>query len=166
MFDLYRYKVAGAALFVLLTLTVEGQKYKWARENNPRYDERTISYGFVIGLHSSSYQVKYSDQFVTQAFDTVHSVMAPSSPGFSLGGLVNLRIADELDLRIMPKAGFYDHKLIYQYTDEQSQDQLIETAIMEFPIAIKYKSARRGNVRMYMVGGFTPSFELSGKNDV
>jgi hypothetical protein len=166
MLDLYRYKVGGIVLFVLVSLTVEGQRYKWARENNPRYDERKISYGFVIGLHSSSYQVKYSDQFVTQDFDTVHSVMAPSSPGFSLGGLVNLRFFDELDLRIMPKAGFYDFKLIYQYTDEQSQDQFIETAIMEFPIALKYKSARRGNVRMYMVGGITPSFELSGKNDV
>jgi hypothetical protein len=66
----------------------------------------------------------------------------------------------------MPKAGFYDHKLIYQYTDEQTQEQLVETAIMEFPLAIKYKSARRGNIRMYMLGGFTPSFELSGKNDV
>lgn len=25
---------------------------------------------------------------------------------------------------------------------------------------------RRGNVRMYMVGGFTPAFEASGKNDI
>jgi hypothetical protein len=151
---------------MLVSLGVQGQSWRWARENNPRYDERKLSYGFVIGLHSSAYQVKYSDQFVTQAFDTVHSVMAQASPGFSLGGLVNLRLFDELDLRIMPKAGFYDHKLTYQYTDEQSQDQLIETAIMEFPVAIKYKSARRGNVRMYVIGGLTPSFELSGKNDV
>jgi hypothetical protein len=37
---------------------------------------------------------------------------------------------------------------------------------MEFPLMLKYKSLRRGNVRMYMIGGFTPSFELSGKNDV
>jgi len=66
----------------------------------------------------------------------------------------------------MPKAGFYDHKLTYQYTNEKSQDQLVETAIMEFPVALKYKSARRGNIRMYVVGGLTPSFELSGKNDV
>jgi hypothetical protein len=166
MFDLHWNKVIVAALGMLFSLSVQGQSWRWARENNPRYDERKISYGFVIGLHSSAYQVKYSDQFVTQAFDTVHSVMAQASPGFSLGGLVNLRLFDELDLRLMPKAGFYDHKLTYQYTDEQSQDQLIETAIMEFPLALKYKSARRGNVRMYVIGGLTPSFELSGKNDV
>jgi hypothetical protein len=166
MLDLYRHQVVFTLLFLVVAFNAEAQKFRWARENNPRYDERRISYGFIIGLHSASYQVKYSDQFVTQNFDTVHSVMAPSSPGFSLGGLVNLRIFDELDLRIMPKAGFYDHKLIYQYTNEQSQDQLIETAVMEFPLAIKYKSMRRGNIRMYMIGGVTPSFELSGKNDV
>jgi hypothetical protein len=170
MFDLHRNKVGYILLLLLASLSADGQKFRWARENNPRYDERKISYGFIIGLHSSSYQVKYSDQFVTTdpatQLDTLHSVMAPSSPGFSLGGLVNLRLFDELDLRIMPKAGFYDHKLIYQYTDGQSQDQLIETALMEFPVALKYKSMRRGNIRMYMVGGLTPSFELSGKNDV
>ena len=166
MLDLYRNQVGLVLLFLLVSLTVSGQKFRWARENNPRYDERKISYGFIIGLHSASYQVKYSDQFVTQNFDTVHSVMAPARPGFSLGGLINLRLYDELDLRLMPKAGFYDHQLTYQYTNEKSQDQLIETAIMEFPICLKYKSMRRGNIRMYMVGGLTPSFELSGKNDV
>lgn len=166
MLDLHRYKIVLTFLGLLVAMHVSAQKFRWARENNPRYDEKFISYGFVIGLHSASYQVKYSDQFVTQDFDTVHSVMAPASPGFSLGGLINMRLFDELDLRLMPKAGFYDHRLIYQYTNEQSQDQLIETAIMEFPLAVKYKSMRRGNIRMYVIGGLTPSFELSGKNNV
>lgn len=37
--------------------------------------------------------------------------------------------------------------------------------MVELPILLKYKSMRRGNVRMYMVGGFTPAIEASGKND-
>jgi hypothetical protein len=142
------------------------QRYKWARENNPHYDERKISYGFMIGLHTSAYQIKYSDQFVTQAYDTVHSVMTPFSPGFSLGFLVNLRLYDVLDLRLMPKAGFYNHVVEYNYTDGSSQQQLIETTMFETPLLLKYKSLRRGNVRMYMIGGFTPGIEVSGKNDV
>jgi len=167
-FALYRHQIIFGLVCMLLvaTLPAQAQRYKWARENNPDYDERQISYGFVIGLHTSGYQVKYSDQFITQSFDTVHSVMAPFSPGFSLGFLVNLRIFEDLDLRLLPKAGFYDHKLIYQYTNDDLQEQLIETTFMEFPLMLKYKSARRGNVRMYMVGGITPAFELSGKNDV
>lgn len=164
--DLHRNKVVVFGLLLCMTLSASAQRFKWARENNPRYDERFISYGFVIGLHTSGYQVKYADQFITQSYDTLHSVMAPRAPGFSLGFLVNMRLYDVLDLRLMPKAGFYDYKLTYQYTDQLTQDQLIETTMMEFPLLLKYKSLRRGNVRMYMIGGFTPAFELSGKNDV
>ena len=163
---LHRNKVVLAGLMLCMTLGASAQKYKWARENNPRYDERFITYGFVIGLHRAGYQVNYADQFVTQNYDTVHSVMAPTSPGFSLGFLVNMRLFDVLDLRLMPKAGFYDMKLTYQYTDRHEQNQLIETTQMEFPLLLKYKSLRRGNVRMYMIAGVTPGFELSGKNDV
>lgn len=144
----------------------QAQFFKWARQNNPNYDQRTISYGFMIGLHTTAYQVSYSDKFVTTQFDTVHSVQAEFSPGFSLGFLVNYRIHEFLDLRLMPKAGFYTHKLRYVYTDETFNQQIIETALVEFPILLKYKSMRRGNVRMYMIGGITPGFEISGKNDI
>jgi hypothetical protein len=92
--------------------------------------------------------------------------MAEFSPGFSLGFLVNYRINEFLDFRLMPKAGFYTHKLRYTYTDETTDIQLVETTHVEFPLLLKYKSMRRGNVRMYMIGGITPGFELSGKNDI
>jgi hypothetical protein len=151
---------------VLAAQVAGAQSFRWARQHNPNYDERKISYGFMIGLHTSGYQVLYSDKFVTQDLDTVHSVMTPFSPGFSLGFLVNLRFNDNLDLRILPKAGFYDHKVEYNYTDESRLTQLIETTMVELPILLKFKSARRGNVRMYMVGGFTPAVEASGKNDI
>ena len=153
-------------LLVLASGLASGQHFKWARRNNPEFDNRKFSYGFVIGLHTSAYQLKYADQFVTQNFDTVHSVQSTFSPGFSLGFLVNWRLNEVLDLRLMPKAGFYVHKLIYYYTDNSSKTQTIETTMVEFPLLLKYKSMRRGNVRMYMIGGITPSIEASGKNDI
>ena len=153
-------------IILFLSSGAYGQHFKWARRNNPEFDNRKISYGFVIGLHTSAYQVKYSDQFVTQNFDTVHSVQPQFSAGFSLGFLVNLRLNEVLDIRIMPKAGFYNHRLIYYYTDNTTKQQLVETTMVELPILLKYKSMRRGNVRMYMIGGITPGIEASGKNDV
>jgi hypothetical protein len=150
----------------LIATESHAQHFKWARRNNPEWDRRKLSYGFVIGLHTTAYELKYADRFVTQSFDTVHSVQGSFSPGFSLGFLVNLRFNDVLDLRIMPKAGFYNHKLTYYYTNNSTKQQLIETTMVEFPVLLKYKSQRRGNVRMYMLGGFTPSFEASGKNDI
>jgi hypothetical protein len=151
---------------ILLACQAQSQNFQWARRNNPEYEKRRISYGFSIGIHTSAYQVKYSDKFITPALDTVHSVMPPFQPGFSLGFLVNYRLHEVLDLRLMPKAGFYNHKLIYNYTSQTFKTQIIETTMVELPLLLKYKSTRRGNVRMYVLGGVTPAFEASGKKGV
>ncbi|MFM9838264.1 MAG: porin family protein [Cyclobacteriaceae bacterium] len=165
-FALLRHQVTLVFVFVLLGSSAQAQLFRWARQHNPNYDERKISYGFSIGLHTSSYQVKYSDQFVAKKFDTVTSVQPQFLPGFSLGFLVNYRLNEFFDLRLMPKAGFYSHYLTYYYTNRTTQSQRVETTMVEFPLLLKFKSMRRGNVRMYMVGGITPSIEASGKNDI
>jgi hypothetical protein len=120
----------------------------------------------LIGLHSSSYRIKYSDKFVTPALDTVLAVQPQWSPGFVLGLIVNYRIGDFFDFRVTPQVAFYEHKLLYQYiNDTKTNEQLVETTVVEFPILLKYKSERRGNVRMYMIGGIKPGFEASGKKN-
>jgi Outer membrane protein beta-barrel domain len=165
-FALHRGKIVSILLLGLLPWSGHAQIFRWAHMHNPHYDDKKITYGFMIGIHTSSYQIKYSDSMVTHKFDTVHSVVPSFSPGFSLGFLVNLRANDVLDFRIMPKAGFYDQKLTYYYTNGTSKVQEVSTTVVELPILFKYKSQRRGNVRMYVVGGMTPGIEASGKNDV
>lgn len=156
--------VATTLLFI--SFDGEGQQMKWAKRSNPEYDKRKITYGFSIGIHTSAYQLKYDDDFVTPTYDTVHSIQPSFSPGFSLGFLVNLRFNDQLDLRLMPKAGFYEHRINYFYTDRTQKFQLVETTMVELPLLLKYKSQRRGNVRMYVVGGITPGFEARNKGDL
>lgn len=155
-----------AALCCMTTLAV-GQRKNWVQKNNPNYDERKITYGFLIGLHTTAYQMKYSDRFVTPQFDTAYAVEAPWSPGFSLGFIVNYRLADLFDLRITPKVAFYEHRLKYLFTDDTpTQEQIVETTMVELPLLLKYKSERRGNIRMYMIGGVKPGIEASGKNRI
>lgn len=158
--------VCIVALAMLASLSVQGQGKKWVRKNNPNYDERKFSYGFMIGLHSSALQLEYSDKFVTPDFDTLYAVHPEWSAGFSLGFIVNYRAADFLDLRITPKVAFYEHKLQYVFTNAAPIDHLVETTMVEVPLLAKYKSVRRGNVRMYMIGGVTPGIEASGKKDL
>ena len=163
---LHRSKVILILLLVMGGMA-QAQSFLWARKNNPFYDEkRKVSYGFLIGLHSTTYMVKYADEFVTPAFDTLYSVEPSWKPGFSLGFLVNYRAHEFLDFRITPKVAFYEHLLTYRYTDGTTQEQLVETTMVEFPMLVKYKSMRRGNIRMYAVGGIKPAIEASGKKDL
>ena len=166
--NLYGSKIILFLVFaVMANHTAQGQKFTYAKRNNPNYDERRLSYGFLIGLHTTTYQIKYSDKFVstTQPDDTVYAVVPAWSPGFSLGFIVNCRIADFFDLRTTPKFAFYEHRLNYNF-NKTSNEQVIETVMVEIPLLLKYKSERRGNVRMYMIGGVKPGFEASGKNRI
>ncbi|HMV09039.1 MAG TPA: porin family protein [Cyclobacteriaceae bacterium] len=164
---LYIHRAKVILLCLMLAAGVShAQKFKWAPRNNPNYDDRKWTYGFLIGLHTTSYQIKYANNFVTEDMDTVHSVIPDWKPGFSLGFIVNYRVNDYLDIRLTPEVAFYEHTLRYNYTDGTHQDQLVETTMVEFPFLLKYKSMRRGNVRMYVVGGAKPGIEASGKKEL
>lgn len=166
-FNLYGSKIIFLLTFLLVVQTVHAQRIRYVRTNNPNYDRRKLSYGFLIGLHSSTYQIKYADKFVTHSFDTVYAVTPLWSGGFSLGFIVNYRLAEFLDLRLTPDVAFYENRVRYSYTNKlPSNDQLAETVMVEFPLLLKYKSERRGNIRMYMIGGVKPSIEASGKKDI
>ncbi len=169
-----KFYLYGTKIVIFITLVVamqhmaQGQQYSYATRNNPNYDLRKFSYGFLIGLHTTTYQIKYSDSFINvldPAADTLYSIEPSWAPGFSLGLIVNYRIAEFFDLRITPKFAFYEHNLKYRFYNS-TQDQLVETVMVELPLLLKYKSERRGNVRMYMIGGVKPGFEASGKKQI
>src|SRR5277367_3395051 len=91
-FIVHGYKI-GFAYWLLFMLPQSGQAqlFRWARQHNVSYDNQKITYGFSIGLHTSSYQVKYSNKFVSRQLDSVTQVQPIFSPGFSLGFLINYR---------------------------------------------------------------------------
>lgn len=164
-FHLHRHKVILILALVFCSLATMAQEKRWVQRNNPNYDNRKLTYGFLIGLHSSIYQINYSDQFITQSFDTVHSVNSSWTSGFTLGFIVNYRLNEFLDLRLTPEVAFYEQKVRYQFTNEAFEDARVESTMVEFPVLLKYKSERRGNIRMYMIGGVKPAIEASGKKD-
>ena len=73
---------------------------------NPNYDQRWISYGFLLQGHTSAYQIEYSEAFVSDAFDSVFAISPRWSTGFSLGFIVNMRLAEFFDLRFTPTVYF------------------------------------------------------------
>jgi hypothetical protein len=163
---LHRAKIIILLGCVMAAGSLQAQSYKWARRNNPNYDERKLTYGFLIGLHTTAYQIEYSDSIVSPSLDSLHSVVPDWRPGFSLGFIVNYRLTEFLDLRLTPEVAFYEHRLRYNYTDGTFIEENVETTMVEFPLLLKYKSMRRGNVRMYMIGGIKPGIEASGKKEI
>lgn len=162
LFNIYRYKVGKTFLLSLfIPLSSFGQEA--FQYNLPFSDSKWLHYGFSIGLHTSSFQLKYSDKFVTPEMDSVHSIIPANAFGFSLGFITDFRLEDQFNIRVLPKVSFYEFPVDYNYTDDHIDPQLIEATYVEIPILLKYKSERHKNFRVYFVGGVAPGFEVSGK---
>ena len=159
---IYRNKIARILVLALfIPLSSMGQEA--CQYNLPFSDAKWLHYGFSIGLHTSSFQLKYSDKFVTPEMDSVHSIMPGNAFGFSLGFITDFRIEDQFNIRVLPKVSFNEFPVDYNYTDGSTNQQLIESTFVEIPILLKYKSERHKNFRVYFVGGVAPGFEVSGK---
>ncbi|MES2387935.1 MAG: porin family protein [Bacteroidota bacterium] len=142
--------------------------------NLPDFDNRPIHYGFFLALNYSSFSLKHSALFVQggqgppgkPAFQSINPI---GGPGFTTGFILNARLHEVLDLRILPTVAFYSRyvEFTYQGIPDSVDNQLNQStyAFLELPFLIKYKSQRRHNTRMYMIGGIKPSVEVGAKRD-
>ncbi|MBL3656470.1 type IX secretion/gliding motility protein PorT/SprT [Fulvivirga sediminis] len=164
--NIHRGKIAFLVIFLIIAGANISHAQRQVGINNPNYDDKFLSYGFLIGIHTSAYQIKHSNQFIDRSLDSLYSISPKWSAGFSLGFIVNMHLADFLDVRVLPTVAFYEHSLDYQRLDAPPVLETVETTVVELPVLLKYKSERRGNTRMYLVGGVKPGYEAAGKNDV
>jgi hypothetical protein len=168
-----RFLVIGAALLlVLLAHDASAQKKRnntgYGRSKNlPTYDDRVLRYGFQLALHQSRFNIRHSDFFANDG-DSTTAVRPKWSPGFMLGLITSFRLGNELwNLRFVPNVSFYERSIEYQYRNnpENLHSETFENTMIELPVLLKYKSVRRGNHRMYMIGGFSANFKVAGKKE-
>lgn len=172
---LYRHKIVIVLLTGFVLAAQEGQAQNPvnnSRENLIGYDDRLLTYGFTLGVHTSTLRLRFSDTFIQGGaqgeqvdFDTVGNIVSPNGFGFSIGFLANLRLAQYLDVRIMPKVGFYQYSVDFQGLGPQGAGQnfFADFTTIDLPLMFKYKSQRRKNFRMFYVAGVTPTIDVTGK---
>ena len=87
-----------------------------------------------------------------------------------MGIVSNLRIGKYTDLRFVPTLVFGERHLYYGFIDEEHKDdehiKRIESTLIDFPIYIKYKSARYNNFRTYVIGGLKYSMDIASQDKI
>lgn len=130
--------------------------------NMQDFDKRKVHYGYLMGLNYSTFKLKFSDEYLAQ--DTVSDIQPVGGPGFELGFIFNYRLGEFFDARALPKVSFYERTLKYYFSNYvESDEATFEASNLELPLLLKYKSSRRRNTRLYMVGGVKGSFEVGAK---
>jgi hypothetical protein len=142
--------------------------------NKPFYDySRRIHFGFTIGTNFSHFKYEFSPVWYnppTPGQDTFLAVRTKSYPGFTVGPVINLhvgstrsRLREHFDIRAVPVLALTQRDLIYTLKDSTEVTKQVESALVELPILLKFKSDRFGNFRFYTLGGFKYGFDLSSE---
>jgi len=152
-------------MLLLVVFVLPAQAQNERKDNLIDYDLEWIHYGFLIGVHQSKYRILYSDAYATPALDSLHSIVPNNTGGWKVGFVVDMALVNNLSFRILPTVGFYEYDITYRYTNGTTLKKVKPVTTVEVPLLLKYKSARRGNVAMYTVGGVNPQIEAGGKGD-
>lgn len=143
-------------VLVLSLLLFTGSK---AQEINPTYDLHRVHFGFsIIGNYG---KLKYATRSSFLDNDTIQQVNTKSFPGFGVGGIMNLKIAEYWDFRTMVNIQFVERHLEYNFRGGEVQTAKLNSTYMEIPLLLKYKSKRNHNKRFYWVGGVTYRYDFA-----
>lgn len=148
-------------------LNSSAQRNKRA-QNLIQYDFKKLHFGFTLGLNDLNFFIQKNTNTITN--DTLRRLYSKSQKGFNLGIVSNLRLSKFTDLRFVPTLLFGERHLYYGFIDDQENNyehiKRIESTLIDFPIYIKYKSARYNNFRTYVIGGLKYSMDIASQDKI
>ncbi len=155
MFHLLRY--ALILLFLVAVLPAGAQ----TTLNMEEHDAKPYYFGITLAANQSYFKLAHSHAFL--ADDSIMVAEPLKTMGFNLGLLANARLSEHFDLRFNPQLIFASKNLYYRETYPKPQDtnKKIESILLSFPIQVKFKSDRIGNMRVYTIAGLKYDYDLA-----
>ena len=154
-------------ILIFGTLKSSGQRHKRA-QNLIQYDYEKLHFGSTLGINNLNFNIQKNSNTITN--DTLRKLHSKSQKGFNLGIVSNLRLSKFTDLRLVPTLVFGERHLYYGFINNQENNdehiKRIESTLIDFPIYIKYKSARYNNFRTYVIGGLKYSMDIASQDKI
>ncbi|MDE7467042.1 MAG: PorT family protein [Muribaculaceae bacterium] len=132
-------------------------------ENRPYADMRLWHLGFSIGAHTEDLRFAHNG-FITADGEEWRAEQVNYQPGFSVSGLIALRLNNYFSLRLSPGMMFGSRDIRFRdCTTGAEERQNIKSTYVTVPLDVKFAAARVRNARPYIVGGVMPAFDVSKK---
>ena len=151
---------------ILPVITVYAQKTKI--ENLPKFDSRRIHFGVGFGVNSTDFIIHPVPDF--NKFDSLRVIESQKKPGFNITIISDLHLYPNLSLRFLPAMSIAERNLEYTYSRgghlTYKKVKPVESFFLDFPLNLKYRSARVNNFAAYLLGGGKYSIDVLSQKDV
>jgi hypothetical protein len=165
-------------------IPVKASSQRFGVPNMPTYDNERFHFGFVLGANLSYVTIRPIAGLNSRIWDSTYipdilplpdsarilSVESTPTPGFVISIVSDMRIGNHFNLRFIPSLSFGDRDIIYTLETYTGSDTLligitkrIPSTYINFPLEIKYKSARYNNFRTYLMTGVQYTLDLASQ---
>ena len=173
-------------IFLLSGLTSSAQRL--LLKNLTTFDDKRIHFGFTLGVNTTDFAFTHynfigdNPKFVPETVNgaqitgtnKIRADISTLTPGFTVGIVTNLRLAESFDLRFLPGMSFGERKLTYNIPIQdvnnpgQKTSYSIKSTFLDFPLLLKYKSRKMNNQRPYLIAGGAYRIDISksGQEDL
>ena len=149
---------------LLLSLTTKGHaqftKSIFSKDpiiNLETWQQQRLYFGFYLGFNSYDFKMDYK----TVGPD----IQVKKTTGFNVGLVADLRLHEFINLRFEP--GLYHTKRTLNYNKTHHPTDTIRevnSTYIHLPLLLKFSALRTGNIRPYLVGGFSTTLNLSSNS--
>ncbi|OYQ38348.1 PorT protein [Flavobacterium cyanobacteriorum] len=124
--------------------------------NLENFDKQRVHWGYFLGFNSYSFRFDY-------IAPPEQDIIEKGTTGFNVGLVGNLRIFEYLDLRFEPGLYYTQRNLTFPNIEGTTADRLreVKSTYIHFPLLLKFSSKRTGNIKPYLLGGFSRTLNLS-----
>ena len=153
------------AMALVAVVPAQARRLNDKIENRPYADLRRWHLGFSIGANTMGLKFAHNG-FITDNGEQWRAEQVNYQPGFSVSGLVSLRLNNYFSLRFSPGMMFGSHDIRFlDLTNGGEEKQNVKSTYVVMPVDLKFSSLRTRNARPYVVGGIMPAFDVSKKRN-
>lgn len=160
-----------AIIIAFIILAISGSIPAQARrlndklENRPYADNRRWHLGFSVGANTMDTRFAHNG-FITDDGEQWRAEQTNYAPGFSVSGLIALRLNKYFSLRFSPGMMFGSRDIRFlELASGAEERQNIKSTYVTLPFDLKFASQRVRNARPYVVAGVMPAFDVSKKRN-
>jgi hypothetical protein len=123
------------------------------------WDRQVVFWGYYLGLNQKDFKVSYTEQ--NTFVDVTPSI------GFEVGLIGDLRLHNNINLRLEPGLSSNSKELAFTHIPGGTQDSIrkINGTYLRIPLLVKFSANRYYNIRPYVVGGFSYDYNFSSNQD-
>jgi hypothetical protein len=160
--------IFGLVIALCLTFSLKSQVNKYVQLHDEYYDTKPVHFGFMISHASTNFLLDATPLNLSNVTPRLAlNANSPKTSGFQIGGTVNYAYDKHYEIRSGLNIALYERQIAFNEVTptgiNPTKTYYRESTWLEIPVNLKYRSLRRKNHRIYILGGFKLGIEANVK---